>query len=209
MNLLEAIAVILTSLPVPKVDQDEPNRIQRLQSIAISIACASNKATCREEFKTDDCKPIAGDANELAAQLIVLANSESNLMRNVHADECGPHQCDAVRFRLKGVAHVVHRARSLWQLHKAPSWTDAHWEAIRGTTQEATNLAAWDAAKLLVGGRGLCGNTAGSFASYATGGQCSHKSAQRRADKVTYFKARIQTLQRQPVDAELVVGDIQ
>jgi hypothetical protein len=209
MNLLEAIAVILTSLPVPKVDQDEPNRIQRLQSIAISIARASNKATCREEFKTEDCKPISGDVNELAAQLIVLANSESHLMRNVHADECGPHQCDAVRYRIKGVTHIVHRARSLWQLHRAPNWTDAHWEAIRGTTQEATNLAAWDVAKLLSGGRGLCGNTAGSFAAYATGGQCSHKSAQRRADKVTYFKARIQTLQRQPVDAELAAGDIQ
>ena len=200
MNLVEAISIILTSLPVPKVDQDEPERIRRLQSIAISIARASNRATCREEFKAEDCKPIAGDVNELAAQLIVLANSESNLKRNVHADECGPHECDAVRYRLKGVVHIIHRARSLWQLHKAPSWTDAHWQAISGTSQAATNLAAWDAAKLLAGGRGTCGSTAGSFASYATGGQCKHHEAQRRADKVVYFKARLQTLQRQVVD---------
>ncbi len=203
MNLVEAISVVLTSLPVPKVDADEPDRARRLESIAISIARAANKATCREEFKTDECKPISGDVNELAAQLIVLANSESSLLRNVHADECGTHQCDAVRYRINGVTHIVHRARMLWQMHRAPSWTDAHWEAIRGASQQATNLSAWDAAKLLVGGRGICKSTAGSFAAYATGGHCWHKQMLRRADKTTYIKGRIQTLQRQPVTDEI------
>jgi len=164
MSFLIGIAIILSQLPVPVIDRHEPDRERRLQSIAIAIERASERATCTGAFALETCRPIASSATRVAAELIVLAAAETDLRRNVHADECGPHECDASRYRVRGVIHIEHKARSLWQLHRAPSWSLEKWESLAGLSQEATNAAAWEAAKFMAGGHGACKTTAGAFA---------------------------------------------
>lgn len=193
MTLVESIAIVLGALPVPKIDADEVDRESRLQTIAVSIARASNRATCSDDWARGDCKPIAGELTQVAAELIELANAETALRANVHRDECGPHQCDALRYRVfhTNTWVIDHRARSLWQLHKPPTWSSEHWAAISGDSQRATNQSAWDAAKLLAGGRGVCGSTAGAFAAYATGGRCQHPQSARRAVATEHIRAKL------------------
>ena len=168
MNLESAILAILSALPVPKVDANEVNRIERLETIATAIATATNHATCRGEFAAKECKPIASEPEQVAAELIAIANAESALRSNVGADECGPHQCDPIK--IHGV--VSHRARSYWQLHRPKTWDDARWESIRGASLEATTEAAWTAAKILAGGHGVCHTTEGAVTFYGVGGMC-------------------------------------
>src|SRR5512135_1374787 len=97
MTLVESVAIILASLPVPKVDATEIDRNQRLTSIAIAIDKSAERATCTGWYAIDRCKPIAADPLQVAAELIELANAETNLRSNVHRGECLPHQCDAHR----------------------------------------------------------------------------------------------------------------
>lgn len=195
MNLPLAIAVILSQFAIPPADRDEPNRNDRLTVIATSIARASWRATCTGEFATAECKPIASDANMVAAELTELANSETALRSNVHRGDCGPHQCDATRLRTKDGVLVIHRARSLWQLHKAPTWSLAKWASLLGDTQQATDAAAWEATKLLAGYRGTCGGTDGAFAGYATGAKCTYRAAKSRAKRAENIRDRLVRLQ--------------
>lgn len=196
MNLASAIAIVLASLPVPAVDREEEGRNERLQSVAIAINRATEHATCGGEFaERESCKPIAGDPLQVAAELIVLADAETALRSNVHRGDCGPHQCDAKRYRLKGVVHIEHQARGLWQLHRAPTWTQQQWDGLAGTSQTATSNGAWTAAKLLAGYRGKCGGTRGAFAGYGNGGGCSHKDAEARAKRTDIVRIRLMFLQ--------------
>ena len=193
MNLPLSIAVILSQFAVPAVDRDEVNRNDRLTSIAIAVNRAAERATCTGDYTYDWCKPIAHDANQVAAELTELAQAETDLRSNVHRDECGQHQCDAVRIRVKGTVLVMHRARSLWQLHRPPAWTAERWAAISGSTQQATDAAAWEAAKLLAGYRGMCrGTTADAFAGYGAG-RCvkENESSRKRARATERIRLRI------------------
>lgn len=197
MNLVASIAIVLTQLPVPKVDQAEPDRDRRLYSIAVAIDRAAERATCTGDYAVEPCKPIASDAGQVAAELIVLANEETALRRNVHADHCLDHQCDPTRSRIKGVVYITHRARSLWQLHRAPIWTAEKWDGLAGLSQEATDNSAWEATKLMAGGHGACKTTAGAFAYYAGNRYCLHKSAEGRAARVVVMRGRLAKLMRQ------------
>jgi len=114
VNLESAILAILSALPVPKVDANEVNRIERLETIATAIATATNHATCRGEFAAKECKPIASEPEQVAAELIAIANAESALRSNVGADECGPHQCDPIK--IHGV--VINRFKPLSREHQ-------------------------------------------------------------------------------------------
>ena len=194
MNLESAILVVLSSLPVPKVDAQEVNRIERLEVITNAIATAADRATCRGEFAVTTCKPIANEPEQVAAELIAIANAESALRSNVGADECGVHQCDPVK--IHGV--ISHRARSYWQLHRPKVWSDARWESIRGSSQEATTEAAWTAAKILAGGHGVCHTTEGAVTFYGVGGMCHSyafdKAAASRAAAIGRVRGKLWAL---------------
>ena len=207
MNLISAIGVVLSLLPVPAIDRAEPNRAQRLESIAIAISRASERATCMGEAASDTCKPIAADASQVAAELIVIANEETALRSNVHSGHCLDFQCDPTKHH--GV--VTHRARSLWQLHRPKVWSDSQWESILGSGQEATDAAAWTAAKILAGGHGVCHTTEGAVTFYAVGGNCHSYAfdaqATRRAKLIAQMRGRIQRLMtQQPKQGGEVAG---
>jgi hypothetical protein len=194
VNLESAILAILSALPVPKIDAQEVNRIERLQVITNAIASAANRATCREEFAVNKCKPIAAEREQVAAELIELIDAETNLRKNVHENRCLEHQCDPVRFRSKGVTLIRHLAHSLPQIHCAPSWSKERCAAIDGATLEATTAVMWEATKMLQGGHGVCKSTAGAFAYYAGSRTCAHKSAVRRAVATAKIRGKLWAL---------------
>lgn len=184
-----AILLLLKSFAVPPIDAHEVNRESRLGTIAVAVWDAARHATCKGPFAVPECKPIARDEFQVAAELIGKGKFESDYRSNVGADRCGPHQCDAVRFRVKGQVVIMHRARSYWQMQKPPTWTAERWESIRGDSLQATTNAAWEAAKLLAGYRGMCGGTTeGAMAGFATGRSCKHKDAARRARMVERYR---------------------
>jgi len=181
MTLAEAVLVLLQKAAVPKCDTDEIDRDVRLQKIAFAIGRASELATCSNQFSVIGCRSISSDDNLVAAELFWLAEAETAVRSNVHRDECSRYQCDAVRVRTATGFKIIHLARGLWQPHKPPRWSSLRWIAIRGDSLEATSNAAWEAAKMLEGYRGMCGGTRGAFAGYATGKRCSHPQAESRA----------------------------
>jgi len=181
MTLTEALLVLLQKAAVPKSDSNEVDRDVRLQKVAFAIGRASELATCTNEYSAVGCRKIASDENLVAAELYWLAQAETAVRSNVHRDECTRYQCDAVRVRTAEGFKTIHLARGLWQPHKPPRWSSARWESIRGDSLEATSNAAWEAAKMLEGYRGMCGGTRGAFAGYATGKRCSHPQAESRA----------------------------
>ena len=181
MTLTEALLVLLQKAAVPKSDSNEVDRDVRLQKVAFAIGRASELATCTNEYSPVGCRKIASDENLVVAELYWLAEAETAVRSNVHRDECTRYQCDAVRVRTAAGFQTIHLARGLWQPHKPPRWTSARWESIRGDSLEATSNAAWEAAKMLEGYRGMCGGTRGAFAGYATGKHCSHPQAESRA----------------------------
>lgn len=196
MSLVFAINTILSEAAVPPIDRNEVGRGDRLTRIAVAISRAADHATCSGDWAlVDRCKPIAASPEQVAAELIAKAVFETDLRSNVHADNCAPHECDASRYVLQGKAIIIHNARSLWQLHKNGhdvGW----WESIRGDSQAATDTAAWEAAKMLAGYRGLCHNgTVGAFAGFATGGKCTFRDAQKRADYAERIRWRLVALE--------------
>jgi hypothetical protein len=192
MTLFQSILIVIQMLPVPQIDKNEIDRELRLEKIAFAIARAAELATCKNEFSPGDCKPIATDENLVAAELVWQSNAETALRSNVHRDKCSRYQCDAVRIRTASGFTVIHLARGLWQPHKPPRWSILRWDAIRGDSLEATSNAAWEAAKMIEGYRGMCGSTTrGAFAGYATGGKCSHPQAAGRAQRTEWVRARI------------------
>jgi hypothetical protein len=194
MTLLQAILTILASLPVPKVDAHEANRIERLNIISAAIASSAERATCSGEYIGIECKAIASEPTQVAAELIVMADRESNLASNVMDDQCGIHQCDPVQYTVAGKMVIRHRARSLWQLHRKPIWSDAKWESLSGASAFAVTAAAWEATKLMAGGHGVCKTTEGAFARYAGDPSCHRKSSAGRAAATVKVKAMLWAL---------------
>lgn len=173
MNLLAAIAIVNSQWAVPAVDANEVDRDQRLYSISVAESRAVEHATCSGEWASvEKCRPIFGDANLAAAFVTVKAKSETDLRKNVHADECKRWECDPKKWRAGGVVQVAPQARSLWQMHRPKTWSDERWEGISGLSQEATDNAAWEAMKMLAGAYGVCGTIEGALTRFATGNTC-------------------------------------
>ena len=195
MTLPEAVLYLLQHAAVPVSDRNEVFRDERLQTVALSIGSAAEHAICKGVFEDETCKPIASDENLVAASLTWLGEAETAMRSNVHRDECGPHQCDAVRIRTATGFMTVHLARGIWQMHRPPQWSSERWESIRGDSLEATTNAAWETAKMFEGYRGICGGTTqGAFAGYATGGHCSHPQAASRAARTEWLRVQIVAL---------------
>jgi hypothetical protein len=150
---------------------------------AESIAMAAERATCKGQFASGECRPIAADPYRVAAEVYTQGLFESSYWWHVHAGQCLPRECDpSWRRVLGGGVTIVHNARTPWQFHRAPSWSDEYWDSLEGDSSEATTAAAWQAAKLLAGYRARCGGSPeGAFAGFATGGRCFHVQAHRRA----------------------------
>jgi hypothetical protein len=143
----QILLTILLGLRPYSLDQEAaPDRSARLETVAKAIEYASSRATCQGAFTAwAECSPIYHGARiELAALLLVMAQEESGLALHVHEGRCRPHECDAAMVR----GQLVHRARSLWQVHYHPAFAE-EWPNLAGTATWPTNDAAWAATVVL------------------------------------------------------------
>ncbi len=154
MDLLTGIFNVLMHMTPHKTDTEtRPERETRMHMVAEAIDRATQRAACVGEFGTQDCKPIFSDRRLLAGLLLAKGKYESGFAEYVHEGRCveGPTgaQCD------KNSDGVV-QARSIWQLWRVATSPRSDWDKIEGATPEATNLAAWHAAKRLAGSSTMC-----------------------------------------------------
>jgi hypothetical protein len=178
---LRVLVLLFLSLPPWHGDRKEPNRSDRIQTIALSTERATVQATC--DLGDDECRPIWPDdrGSDLEILLAVVAWHETRLARHVHENRCRRWECGAYVRR----GEVYFRSRGVWQIEESPL-TSAEWHRIRGADQASTDAAAWAAAKALSHGLRRCGTLRGALSLYATGKRCSWSGADARM--VTYKK---------------------
>lgn len=172
-----ALLALLLSLPRYKADTETlEERTQRLTVVSVAIERATERATCSGEYATEGCTKVwFGSPKALRMSLVTVANFESAFAQHIHEGNCTKYECD------RGKAH------SLWQLHVSSNLPREDWEKIHAPTQEATDLAAWYAAKKLASCsyRGV----AGMFSLYMTGSTVSAPGGKKRAE---FFKLLMQ-----------------
>jgi len=170
---------VLLGLPAHHLDREDPGARQaRLQVIADAVAEASQRATCSDVYRTADCRPLWPlPALDLGVLLISQAYSESRMAKNVHDGNCRSYECDPIRNVQTGL--VLHRARSLWQIHRILP-VESEWYAMQGSDLPSTTMAAWAAAKLLSRGYRGCGSVSGAIARYAGLGGCQWSETEPR-----------------------------
>ncbi len=174
----EAILVVLLGLRPCELDRETPeDRRARLEVVSQSVEYAAARATCSGAFaEWVECQPIwRRSRSELTALLVTVAYEESKLALHVHAGRCRDHECDAI----SSGGSIVHRARSLWQVHYSPAFRE-EWENIPGTTLWQTSDAAWAATRVLAMGERRCGTVLGSLAGYLGLPNCRGEPALRR-----------------------------
>ena len=204
MNFASILVSVIMSLQYPchdiatnttvnklscKDTETEQEKLERVNVIANAIDYASDKATCSGEFATSDCKRVSPfDKITTAALLIQTAKKETNFARNVHEGVCGKFECDSV---ITKDGEIFHKARTLWQMHKSDLIKD-EWDIMVGTSQEATNAAAYAAIKILNSGYYSCGKTVqGMYSAYAGVKDCSWKYAKNREKSLNGIKNTI------------------
>jgi len=153
MDLLTSIFNTLMRMTPHKTDTEtRAERVARMHIVATSINDATKRAACYG-LPVAQCRPIFSDRRTLAALLIAKGRFESGFAQYVHEGRCdeGPvgARCDADK---NGVA----RAHGLWQQWRPSIFPASDWDDMQAATPEATNLAAWHAAKLLAGSRSMC-----------------------------------------------------
>ena len=146
-----------------------------MTNIAWAISDATAHAACVGEWAGDDCHVIQSDQATMAALLIAKGKAESGFAQYVHEGRCtdGPigARCDSDK-------HGVPRAHGLWQAWRVAIYPPEDWDAINSSSADATNLAAWHAARSLSGGFKACSRQypgdpiASTIAHYA--GSCLH-----------------------------------
>ena len=160
---------MLTSLPPWYEDVNEEGRNERLTVIAESEAVGVERAMAPrcEEIASPWCRPwYSKDPVTLLAGVSALGWWETKFARHVHEGRCRAWECDAWK-RKDGV--VVHRARSVWQVH---AWA-AGWDRMLGVELAPTTVAAGAAARLVAVGLNTCGSKLGAVTRYAGRGGCS------------------------------------
>ena len=161
-----ALAMLLTQPPTWGEDEPAPERLERWEMIARSSASAAERATCTGAFASDECQPLwMGSARELLGPHLTIAIHESALSRAIHAGHCRPDQCDGGR------------ARGPWQVHAGGRISRAAWFESAGLTAHNTDVAAWQAMRVLVASHRYCASRghAGwqpALSLYATGRHC-------------------------------------
>lgn len=153
MDLLTAIFAQLMRMTPHKTDTEtRAERAERMHVVASSINDATKRAACFG-LSIEQCRPIFSDRRVLASLLLAKGHFESDFAQYVHEGRCsdGPvgARCDSDRF---GVA----RAHGPWQQWRASVFPATDWDQMHAATPEATELAAWHAAKLLAGSRTMC-----------------------------------------------------
>jgi hypothetical protein len=153
MDLLTSIFEALMRMTPHKTDtESKAERAARMHIVADSINNVTKRAACTG-LPVEQCRPIFSDRRLLASLLLGKGHFESDFAQYVHEGHCdqGPvgARCDSDRF---GVA----RAHGPWQQWKLSVFPQADWDAMHASTPEATELAAWHAAKLLAGSRAMC-----------------------------------------------------
>lgn len=162
-------AILLTYAPYAGDEEPTAAREERMHTIELSIVRASRKATCTGDFNSDPCiRTWKGRPAEAAAALLTLVRFESSAWLHVHAGHCLPHECD------NGKAH------SLWQLHESNIVSHDDWVRMHDCTQEATDLAAELALRVLRAARS-CGTVEGMFSKYGSGSTCTLSLGEPRA----------------------------
>jgi hypothetical protein len=166
MDFAAAILVVLLKQPVHYTDKGEEGRVERLTTVARSVATASESVVTRKFWPSKET---------MAGALIELGRIESTFAYNVHSGRCRPFECDV---SLKGFTAV-----GIWQTHKRKKWTLEFWESMKGVELEPTSITATVTAEAIAGGVGMCGSLAGSFSLYNTGSTCSKAYAFESAER--------------------------
>lgn len=197
LNLTSLVFTILTTLPRFHADTETmAERTTRLHEIAQAIDSATLHATCTADWADADwCRPIwpASQRLDLALLLVSQGFWESRFAQRVHADQCGPNECDAIK--LPG-GRVFHRSKSVWQIQQTRVVPE--WQSIGGRGEWSTYIAAYAAAKVLAAARGRCSREAtswelGAISGYA-GYTCQWPGAPRRAAFFRQLRSKAQSL---------------
>ncbi len=169
--LHETLLLLLLGLPQHHLDVESAEaRKARLQTIGRAVADAAEQATCDGAHTSTTCTKVwPGSSIDLGVLLITLAWEESRLARNVHEGKCRAYECDPIRDSKTG--QLIHRARSLWQIHRVGPVLE-EWDELVGCDYVNTRAAAWAATKLLSRGFRACKTIQGAMAQYAGVGSC-------------------------------------
>lgn len=152
MDLLTAIFAALMHMTPHKTDTESlADRQVRMHVMARAIDTATRRAACVDV--PAPCKVIFADRRLLAALLLGKGRFESGFAEYVHEGRCedGP-----VGARCDSDSKGIPRAHGPWQQWRSSVYPAEDWDALQASTQEATDLAAWHAARLLAGTRSFC-----------------------------------------------------
>lgn len=160
-----AILAVIQAFVLRNPDPVDPDPKGRQESLALGIEYASNQVTC---YRIPDCSRVFtwGDRFDMAGMELTQAEYESHLRYRIQVGECGPHECDPKH----SGGEIVHKARSLWQMHRLASVTDEQWNRYNSLEPEDVAYTALQAAKLMSGYYGICGDREeGMFRGLANG----------------------------------------
>jgi len=188
---------LLMSLPPSKYTEESvADREARMHSVANAVADAS------EALSTGKRRVWPGSERDLALVLTTIAWHESGFDADVHAGQCKPFQCDAVKNRAGDV--VRFRAASLWQIHANAFVPQRMWQTLAGTDEDSTRRAALVAGRIASVSRNMCAyqHRGGdwltmTFAAYGTGGACFKESAKLRAATFRRFERKLTEIKAQ------------
>lgn len=169
--LRDVLLALMLGLPAPHGQPESTEeREARLAIVADAIDYASRRATCADREVDERCEPVwLGSRFDLAILLVTEAYWESRLAKNVHEGRCRTYECDPYQSRH---GTLVHRARTLWQLHRSDPIAD-DWNHIVGADAASTQAAAWAASKLFSRARQRCGGIAGAISLLSGCGKCT------------------------------------
>ena len=185
----QVLLVILLGFRPYYLDHEAPaERSARMETVAKAIEYAASRATCGGAFSEwRECSPVyPGDRIELAALLSATAQKETNLARHVHEGHCFAGECDSVVIR----GQLIHRARSLWQVHFNPAFRE-EWPNLLGTATWPTNDAAWAAALVLSATKQRCRTLAGAISGYVGSPDCRWEGAEDRLNLMRRVEAEL------------------
>jgi hypothetical protein len=201
-----------------KIDIETPTEQEsRMLTTATAIGHASYRATCKGEYSTENCVPLAKDEFSHAVALITLGYWESRLAKHVHEGKCisgwtpgtnnfTPGECDEVAIRdgSGNITRTVFLARTMWQMHKDLR-IESEWDQMTGTSLEATKNAAWAASKKWAG----CGNISpkSTFMCYAGTMNPKWSGLMPRVDFYNWNLSQIRKLQNNQEEQRLAEKD--
>jgi hypothetical protein len=148
--------------------------------VAEAIGKAANDLKCHEgkirpEVQARVSIPVVcwpHRRDDLVLLLVTQGYWESKYAKFVHDGTCNRKKtapsCDSKR------------AASVWQIQSSRQVTRLTWQRMIGTQQEATNMAAFTAGRLLALARQSCGSVVGAISMYGTGRHCAWKGAKPR-----------------------------